>query len=134
MIFRQVNDIKFHPVHGTLAVARYNGTFSYVDMKRRTVLKESKKLGQPIHKCCFNGDGKIFAYSTSCSDRSKVCTMLILTKPLRSKVTILLFFKKAWQWGRSKFLPKLSQIKILCNVMSNIIFFNLHENKNKICN
>ncbi|XP_060857459.1 protein Rae1-like [Metopolophium dirhodum] len=67
-----VNDIKFHPVHGTLAVARSNGTFSYVDMKRRIVLKESKKLqGQPIQKCCFNGDGQIFAYSTS-SDWSKV--------------------------------------------------------------
>ncbi|XP_060833854.1 protein Rae1 [Rhopalosiphum padi] len=59
-----VNDIKFHPVHGTLATVGSDASFAYWDKDARTKLKSSETLDQPITKCCFNSNGQIFAYST----------------------------------------------------------------------
>ncbi|KAI9551497.1 hypothetical protein GHT06_021830 [Daphnia sinensis] len=60
-----VNDIKFHPVHGTLATAGSDGRFSFWDKDSRTKLKTSEQMEQSITACCFNRDGQIFAYAVS---------------------------------------------------------------------
>ena len=71
VIIHQVNDIAFHPVHGTLATVGSDGTFSFWDKDARTKLKPSEPMEQPITRCCFNHNGQIFAYSVS-YDWSKV--------------------------------------------------------------
>lgn len=58
-----VNDIAFHPVHGTLATVGSDGTFSFWDKDARTKLKSSETMEQSITKCCFNANGQIFAYA-----------------------------------------------------------------------
>jgi len=58
-----VNDIAFHPVHGTLATVGSDGTFSFWDKDARTKLKSSDTKDQSITKCCFNANGQIFAYA-----------------------------------------------------------------------
>ena len=67
----QVNDIAFHPVHGTLATVGSDGTFSFWDKDARIKLKPSEPMEQSITRCCFNHNGQIFAYSVS-YDWSKV--------------------------------------------------------------
>lgn len=58
-----VNDIAFHPIHGTLATVGSDGTFSFWDKDARTKLKSSETMEQSITKCCFNASGQIFAYA-----------------------------------------------------------------------
>ncbi|KAG8231511.1 hypothetical protein J437_LFUL011549 [Ladona fulva] len=60
-----VNDICFHPVHGTLATVGSDGRFSFWDKDARTKLKSSEPMEQPITRCCFNSNGQIFAYAVS---------------------------------------------------------------------
>lgn len=60
-----VNDIAFHPIHGTLATVGSDGTFSFWDKDARTKLKPSEPMEQPISRCCFNHNGQIFAYAVS---------------------------------------------------------------------
>lgn len=60
-----VNDIAFHPVHGTLATVGSDGTFSFWDKDARTKLKPSEPMDQAISRCCFNHNGQIFAYAVS---------------------------------------------------------------------
>lgn len=60
-----VNDIKFHPVHGTLATSGSDGRFSFWDKDSRTKLKTSEQMEQPISASCFNHNGQIFAYAVS---------------------------------------------------------------------
>nr|QBH73980.1 mitotic checkpoint protein and poly(a)+ RNA export protein [Brunneria borealis] len=60
-----VNDIAFHPVHGTLATVGSDGSFSFWDKDARTKLKPSEAMEQPITRCCFNSNGQIFAYAVS---------------------------------------------------------------------
>lgn len=66
-----VNDIAFHPVHGTLATVGSDGSFSFWDKDARTKLKSTELLDQPLTKCAFNHTGQIFAYSVG-YDWSKV--------------------------------------------------------------
>lgn len=66
-----VNDIAFHPVHGTLATVGSDGTFSFWDKDARTKLKSSETIDQPITKCAFSAGGQIFAYAVG-YDWSKV--------------------------------------------------------------
>ena len=66
-----MNQIAFHPVHGTLATVGSDGRFSFWDKDARTKLKTSDVLDQPITACSFNHNGNIFAYSSS-YDWSKV--------------------------------------------------------------
>ncbi|CAG2059888.1 unnamed protein product, partial [Timema podura] len=61
----QVNDIAFHPIHGTLATVGSDGSFSFWDKDARTKLKPSEAMEQPITRCCFNSNGQIFAYAVS---------------------------------------------------------------------
>ncbi|XP_034477304.1 mRNA export factor [Drosophila innubila] len=58
-----VNDIAFHPVHGTLVTVGSDGTFSFWDKDARTKLKSSEAMDQSITKCGFNANGQIFAYA-----------------------------------------------------------------------
>lgn len=58
-----VNDIAFHPAHGTLATAGSDGTFSFWDKDARTKLKSSEALEQPLTRVAFNHSGQIFAYA-----------------------------------------------------------------------
>lgn len=60
-----VNDIAFHPIHGTLATVGSDGTFSFWDKDARTKLKPSESMQQPITRCAFNHNGQIFAYAVS---------------------------------------------------------------------
>merc|ERR1712098_680075 len=60
-----VNDIAFHPVHGTLATVGSDGKYSFWDKDARTKLKTSEPCEQPITKCAFNKDGQIYAYAVS---------------------------------------------------------------------
>ncbi|EFN64129.1 mRNA export factor [Camponotus floridanus] len=60
-----VNDIAFHPVHGTVATVGGDGTFGFWDKDARTKLKSSETMEQPITCCCFNHNGQIFAYAVS---------------------------------------------------------------------
>ncbi|GBM91731.1 mRNA export factor [Araneus ventricosus] len=60
-----VNDIAFHPVHGTLSIIGSDGRFSFWDRDARTKLKTSEQMDQPLTRCCFNARGEIFAYSVS---------------------------------------------------------------------
>lgn len=60
-----VNDIAFHPTHGTLATIGSDGRFSYWDKDARTKLKTSEQMEQPITACSFNSNGQLFAYSVS---------------------------------------------------------------------
>lgn len=60
-----VNDIAFHPVHGTLATVGSDGKYSFWDKDARTKLKTSDPCEQAITKCAFNKDGNIFAYAVS---------------------------------------------------------------------
>lgn len=60
-----VNDIAFHPQHGTLATVGSDGRFSFWDKDARTKLKTSEQLDQPITRCCFSANGQLFAYSVS---------------------------------------------------------------------
>ncbi|KAG0417882.1 hypothetical protein HPB47_005286 [Ixodes persulcatus] len=73
-----VNDIAFHPVHGTLATVGSDGKFSFWDKDARTKLKTSEQMEQPVTRCCFNARGEIFAYSVS-YDWSKPPILLIET-------------------------------------------------------
>ena len=66
-----VNDIAFHPIHGTLVTVGSDGTFSFWDKDARTKLKSSETLDQSITKCAFSASGHIFAYAIG-YDWSKV--------------------------------------------------------------
>lgn len=71
LIYFKVNDISFHPVHGTLATVGSDGRFSFWDKDARIKLKTSEQFDQPLTACNFNPQGNIFAYATS-YDWSKV--------------------------------------------------------------
>ncbi|CAG0886452.1 unnamed protein product [Cyprideis torosa] len=58
-----VNDIKFHPAHGTLVTVGSDGKFSFWDKDSRTKLKTSDQAENTIPCCAFNARGEIFAYS-----------------------------------------------------------------------
>ena len=59
-----VNDIAFHPIHGTLATVGSDGSFSFWDKDARTKLKHSEVMGPSITACYFNSTGIAFAYAT----------------------------------------------------------------------
>lgn len=59
-----VNDMSFHPVHGTMVTAGSDGRYSFWDKDARTRLKISEQLDNPLTRCCINASGEIFAYAT----------------------------------------------------------------------
>lgn len=78
-----VNDIAFHPVHGTLATVGSDGTFSFWDKDARTKLKSSETIDQPITKSAFSAGGQIFAYAVG-YDWSKVRSEILSNLNLRN--------------------------------------------------
>ncbi|KAF9648783.1 WD40 repeat-like protein [Thelephora ganbajun] len=60
-----VNDIKFHPVHGTLATCGSDGTVSIWDKDARTRMKTFNAVPSPIVSASFNHTGTIFAYAAA---------------------------------------------------------------------
>lgn len=65
-----VNDISFHPVHGTFSTAGSDGTFHFWDKDAKHRLKGYPNVGGSITSTKFNKTGSIFAYAI-CYDWSK---------------------------------------------------------------
>eukprot|EP00897_Mesotaenium_endlicherianum_P009384 jgi/Mesen1/8474/ME000478S07969 len=60
-----VNDINFHPVHGTFATAGSDGAYNFWDKDSKQRLKALARSNQPITSSCFSSDGSIYAYAVS---------------------------------------------------------------------
>lgn len=60
-----VNDISFHPVHGTFSTAGSDGTFHFWDKDAKHRLKGYPNVGGSITATTFNKTGSIFAYAVS---------------------------------------------------------------------
>lgn len=61
-----VNDIAFHPIHGTLATVGSDSRYSFWDKDERTKIKTSDPINdQPITSCAFDSRGQLFAYASS---------------------------------------------------------------------
>ena len=60
-----VNDISFHPQHGTFSTAGSDGTFHFWDGNAKHRLKGYPAVGGPITSTAFNRQGSVFAYAVS---------------------------------------------------------------------
>ncbi|KAI8968025.1 WD40-repeat-containing domain protein [Mycotypha africana] len=60
-----VNDISFHPVHGTFSTAGGDGTVSFWDKDSKQRLKPFPKANGQIACTTFNRNGSIYAYAIS---------------------------------------------------------------------
>ncbi|KAH7097429.1 polyA+ RNA export [Auriculariales sp. MPI-PUGE-AT-0066] len=60
-----VNDIAFHPVHGTFLTSGSDGSMSVWDRDAKIRVKAFNELGGPIAATSFNRDGSILAYAIS---------------------------------------------------------------------
>jgi mRNA export factor len=60
-----VNDIRFHPQHGTFSTAGSDGTFHFWDKDAKHRLKGYPEVGGSITATGFSKDGNIFAYAVS---------------------------------------------------------------------
>ncbi|RYP68533.1 hypothetical protein DL771_006610 [Monosporascus sp. 5C6A] len=58
-----VNDISFHPQHGTFSTAGSDGTFHFWDKDAKHRLKGYPTVGGSITATTFNASGTIFAYA-----------------------------------------------------------------------
>ncbi|KAJ6577280.1 Poly(A)+ RNA export protein [Mycena capillaripes] len=60
-----VNDISFHPVHGTFSTCGADGSIHFWDKDARNRLKTFEPAPGPISSTAFNRNGSIFAYAVS---------------------------------------------------------------------
>ncbi|KDN35661.1 hypothetical protein RSAG8_11404, partial [Rhizoctonia solani AG-8 WAC10335] len=60
-----VNDISFHPIHGTFSTAGGDGVVSFWDGDSKTRLKSLDAAPGPISCTAFNKAGSLFAYAVS---------------------------------------------------------------------
>ncbi|KAJ6549185.1 WD40-repeat-containing domain protein [Mycena sp. CBHHK59/15] len=60
-----VNDISFHPVHGTFSTCGADGSIHFWDKDARNRLKTFDASPGPISTTAFNRNGSIFAYAVS---------------------------------------------------------------------
>ncbi|KAG9086908.1 hypothetical protein FRC06_002819 [Ceratobasidium sp. 370] len=60
-----VNDMSFHPVHGTFSTAGADGVVSFWDGDSKTWLKSFNAAAGPISCTAFNKTGSLFAYAVS---------------------------------------------------------------------
>ncbi|KAJ7716808.1 WD40-repeat-containing domain protein [Mycena maculata] len=60
-----VNDISFHPVHGTFSTCGADGSIHFWDKDARNRLKTFESAPGPISTTAFNRNGSIFAYAVS---------------------------------------------------------------------
>ncbi|KAH9945304.1 Poly(A)+ RNA export protein [Epithele typhae] len=58
-----VNDISFHPIHGTFSTCGADGTINFWDKDARTRLKSFDPAPGPVPCAAFNRSGTIFAYA-----------------------------------------------------------------------
>ncbi|KAJ7039643.1 WD40-repeat-containing domain protein [Mycena alexandri] len=65
VVIYSVNDISFHPVHGTFSTCGGDGTIGFWDKDARIRLKTFDAAPGPISASTFNRDGSIFAYGVS---------------------------------------------------------------------
>ncbi|KAI8075631.1 WD40-repeat-containing domain protein [Thamnidium elegans] len=77
-----VNDISFHPVHGTFSTAGADGTVSFWDKDSKQRLKPFPKTSGQISSTAFNRNGSIFAYAVS-YDWSKGYKQALPTNPIK---------------------------------------------------
>ncbi|KAF7985646.1 hypothetical protein HWV62_2165 [Athelia sp. TMB] len=64
-IVYSVNDVSFHPVHGTFSTCGSDGTTHFWDKDVRMRLKTLDQAPGPIVATAFNRDGGIYAYAVS---------------------------------------------------------------------
>jgi mRNA export factor len=60
-----VNDISFHPQHGTFSTAGADGMYNFWDKDAKHRLKGYPTVGGSITSTAFNRGGTIFAYAVS---------------------------------------------------------------------
>ncbi|KAJ7844365.1 WD40-repeat-containing domain protein [Mycena olivaceomarginata] len=60
-----VNDISFHPIHGTFSTCGSDGSIHFWDKDARNRLKTFEAAPGPISTTTFNRNGSIFAYAVS---------------------------------------------------------------------
>ncbi|KAJ7178690.1 WD40-repeat-containing domain protein [Mycena crocata] len=60
-----VNDISFHPVHGTFSTCGADGSIHFWDKDARNRLRTFDAAPGPISTTAFNRNGSIFAYAVS---------------------------------------------------------------------
>jgi mRNA export factor len=60
-----VNDINFHPIHGTFSTCGSDGTINFWDKDSRTRLKTFDPRPGPVSSSAFSRNGSIFAYAVS---------------------------------------------------------------------
>lgn len=60
-----VNDISFHPIHGTFSTAGSDGGINFWDKDARSRLKEFSHAPGPISATSYNRTGTMFAYAVS---------------------------------------------------------------------
>ncbi|VEL12411.1 unnamed protein product [Protopolystoma xenopodis] len=60
---KKVNDMAFHPIHGTLATVGSDGRYMFWDKDSRTKIRGLETPDQPLTCCAFNAKGQIFAYA-----------------------------------------------------------------------
>ena len=60
-----MNDISFHPQHGTFSTAGSDGTFHFWDKDAKHRLKGYPEVGGAIVSTAFSRNGGIFAYALS---------------------------------------------------------------------
>ncbi|KAI8978485.1 WD40-repeat-containing domain protein [Pilobolus umbonatus] len=77
-----VNDISFHPVHGTFSTAGGDGTVSFWDKDSKQRLKPFPKTNGQICSTAFNHNGTIFAYGVS-YDWSKGYKQALPSNPIK---------------------------------------------------
>ncbi|KAL3309858.1 hypothetical protein Ciccas_011584 [Cichlidogyrus casuarinus] len=65
-----VNDIVFHPIHGTLATVGSDGRYAFWDKDARTKLTYLETAQLPLTSCAIDAKGQIFAYA-ACYDWSQ---------------------------------------------------------------
>ncbi|CAH8563526.1 unnamed protein product [Heterobilharzia americana] len=77
-----VNDMAFHPVHGTLATVGSDGYYSFWDKDARTKLHSADSQDQPLTCCVIDPKGQVFCYASG-YDWSKGYQFADPSKPVK---------------------------------------------------
>lgn len=60
----QVNDLAFHPIHGTLATVGSDGRYAFWDKDARTKIRGLDNPEMQLTCCAFDPKGALFAYAS----------------------------------------------------------------------
>ena len=60
-----MNDIAFHPRHGTFVTVGSDGAYNFWDKDTKQRLKAMQAASSSVPCCTFNADGSILAYAVS---------------------------------------------------------------------